>query len=47
MDLLKDDLKKEFDRINKNIEASSLLSEDDLKIILISLLHEEEQVENK
>lgn len=47
MDLLKDDLNKEFDRIRNKIESSDLLSEDDLKIILINLLKEEEQVENK
>ena len=47
MDLLKDDLNKEFDRIKNKIESSDLLSEDDLKIILINLLKEEEQVENK
>jgi hypothetical protein len=47
MDLLQDDLSKEFDRIRTKIEASSLLSEEDLKIILISMLKEEEQSENK
>ncbi len=47
MDLLQDDLNKEFDRIKNKIEASSLLSEEDLKIILINLLKEEEQSENK
>jgi hypothetical protein len=47
MDLLQDDLNKEFDRIKNKIETSSLLSEEDLKIILINLLKEEEQIENK
>jgi hypothetical protein len=47
MDLLKDDLNKEFDRIRTKIETSSLLSEEDLKIILINMLKEEEQSENK
>ncbi len=47
MDILMDDINREFSRIKEKISKGTSLDEEDLKIILLSTLREEEQVENK
>ncbi|MFA6237299.1 MAG: hypothetical protein WC635_08250 [Bacteriovorax sp.] len=47
MDILKDDLDREFLRIKEKLEKGTALNEEDLKIILISTLHEEDLHESK
>jgi hypothetical protein len=47
MDLFKDDLDQEFIRIKEKLERNDFLSESDLKIILLSVLREEDLNESK
>lgn len=47
MDILKDDLNREFTRIKEKLEKGTSLNDDDLKIILLSTLHEEDLHESK
>lgn len=42
MDILKDDLNREFLRIKDKLEKATTLTEEDLKIILLNTLHEED-----
>lgn len=42
MDILKDDFNREFLKIKEKIEKASDLSDDDLKVILLSELNEED-----
>lgn len=42
MNILKEDLDREFVRIKDKIEKAMALTEDDLKIILLNTLHEED-----
>lgn len=42
MDILKDDLNREFLRIKDKLEKGTTLNEEDLKVILLSTLHEED-----
>jgi hypothetical protein len=46
MDIFKDEITPELDRIQKKISAQNEITEDDLKIILLGLLNEEDQHEN-
>jgi uncharacterized coiled-coil DUF342 family protein len=47
MDMLKEELNQEFSRIKEKLEKGSTLSEEDLKIILLSMLSEEDLHESK
>jgi hypothetical protein len=47
MDILKNELDRELFRIKQKIENKTPLSEEDLKIILLSTLHEEDLHESK
>ncbi len=47
MDLFKDDLDQEFIRIKEKLDKNDLLTENDLKIILLSVLREEDLNESK
>jgi hypothetical protein len=47
MNILKDDLDREFSRIKEKLDTGTALNEDDLKIILLSTLHEEDLHESK
>lgn len=47
MNMLKDDLDREFLRIKDKLDNGATLSEDDLKVILLSSLHEEDLHESK
>ena len=47
MDLLKEDVNRELGRIKEKIEKSTPLNDEDLKIILLSMLGEEDQNESK
>lgn len=47
MDILKDDFKREFLKIKDKIDNGNDLNDDDLKVILLSELHEEDLHENK
>lgn len=47
MNILKNDLDREFLRIKEKLENGSALSEEDLKVILLSTLHEEDLHESK
>ncbi len=47
MDMLKEDLNREFARIKDKIEKAIALTEEDLKIILLSKLSEEDLHESK
>lgn len=47
MDILKDDLNREFLRIKNKLEKGDALNEEDLKVILLSTLHEEDLHESK
>lgn len=47
MDILKDDLNREFLRIKEKLEKGTVLNDEDLKVILLSTLHEEDLHESK
>lgn len=47
MNLLQDDLNREFNRIKKMLESGQPLSDEDLKIILLAELNEEDLHESK
>ena len=47
MDIQKEDIARELDRINEKVSAATALNEDDLKIILLSMLSEEDLHESK
>lgn len=47
MDILKDDLNSEFLRIKDKLDKGVELNEEDLKVILLSTLHEEDLHESK
>lgn len=47
MDILKDELSREFLRIKDKLEKGTALNEEDLKVILLSTLHEEDLHESK
>lgn len=47
MDILKDDLNREFLRIKEKLEKGTDLNDEDLKVILLSTLHEEDLHESK
>ena len=42
MNIFKDDLDREFKRIQEKLEKGASLNEDDLKTILLGTLHEED-----
>ncbi len=47
MNLLQDDLHKEFNRIKTMLESGQPLTDEDLKIILLAELNEEDLHESK
>jgi hypothetical protein len=47
MDMFKEDVNREFSRIKEKLEKTNPLNEEDLKIILLSLLAEEDLHEGK
>ena len=47
MNIFKDDVNKEFDRIKKSMESGQPLTFEDLKIILLAELNEEDLHESK
>jgi len=47
MNILKEDLNRELTRIKEKIQTTTLLNEEDLKIILLSSLDEEDLNEAK
>lgn len=47
MNIFKDDLGQEFARLKEKLDTGEPLSEHDLKIILLSVLREEDTNENK
>jgi len=47
MDILKKDLNRELNLIKEKIEKSNMMSEEDLKVILLSVLSEEDIHESK
>ena len=47
MDILKEDINREFNRIKEKIDKTTALDEEDLKIILLSMLNEEDLHESK
>ena len=47
MDIQKEDFNRELSRIKEKIESAKALTEDDLKIILLSMLSEEDLHESK
>jgi hypothetical protein len=47
MDILKEDINREIDRIKEKIDKATVLNEEDLKIILLSMLSEEDLHESK
>ncbi len=47
MDMLKEDINRELSRIKDKIENSTAINEEDLKIILLSILSEEDLHESK
>ncbi len=46
MDIFKDEIIPEIDKIQKKLASNSALTEEDLKIILLSLLKDEDANEN-
>lgn len=46
MDILNEDLNREISRIKDKLESANSLNEHDLKILLLSLLSEEDNSEN-
>ena len=46
MDIFKDEINPELDKIQKKLAAQTPISEEDLKIILLGLLNEEDNHEN-
>ena len=47
MDILKEDINRELSRIKEKIDKVTTLNEEDLKIILLSMLNEEDLHESK
>ena len=47
MNILKEDLNRELTNIKEKLQTANLLSEEDLKIILLSILDEEDLNEAK
>ena len=47
MDIQKEDITRELDRIKEKMNKSTPLCEEDLKIILLSVLAEEDHYEDK
>lgn len=47
MNILTDDLNREISKIKEKINSSTALNDDDLKIILLSMLNEEDLHESK
>ncbi|MDO9183023.1 MAG: hypothetical protein Q7U04_11475 [Bacteriovorax sp.] len=47
MDILKDDINRELSRIKEKLTKANSLTEEDLKIILLSMLSEEDLHESK
>lgn len=47
MDMLKEDLNREINRIREKLEKSTAVNEEDLKVILLSMLAEEDLNEGK
>lgn len=47
MDIQKEDFNRELNRIKEKLEKATNLNEEDLKIILLSVLNEEELHEGK
>lgn len=47
MDMLKEDLNKELTRIKDKLEKSTTMNEEDLKVVLLSMLLEEDLHESK
>jgi hypothetical protein len=47
MDMLKEDLNREINRIKEKLEKSTAMNEEDLKMILLSMLLEEDLHESK
>ncbi|MDD4975214.1 MAG: hypothetical protein PHY93_12725 [Bacteriovorax sp.] len=47
MDILLDDINRELSRIKEKIDKATALNEEDLKIILLSMLNEEDLHESK
>lgn len=47
MDIQKEDFNRELNRIKEKIDKAAALNEEDLKIILLSLLSEEDLHESK
>lgn len=47
MDILKEDINRELSRIKEKIDKATVLNEEDLKIILLSMLNEEDLHESK
>jgi hypothetical protein len=47
MNILKEDLSRELTNIKEKLQTANLLSEEDLKIILLSILDEEDLNEAK
>lgn len=42
MDMLKEDLNRELKRIKEQLEKAAQINEEDMKVILLSLLQEED-----
>jgi hypothetical protein len=47
MDILKDDLNREMTRIKEQLDKAAPMNEEDLKLILLSMLLEEDLHESK
>ncbi|MBC7539854.1 MAG: hypothetical protein H7281_13615 [Bacteriovorax sp.] len=47
MDILKEDINRELNRIKEKIDKATALNEEDLKIVLLSMLNEEDLHESK
>jgi len=47
MDILKDDLNRELNRIKESLQNTNIMTEEDIKIILLSELSEEDIHESK
>lgn len=47
MDMLKEDLEREISRIKDKLEKSTSMNEEDIKVVLLSVLLEEDLHESK
>lgn len=47
MDIFKDEMTPEIEKLQKKLQSGNLLTEEDMKLILLGLLNEEDSHESK